>query len=84
MFLQDDSGTSCELTLWGKYAVQQWTPQAILLVKDARIGDYNGRKLDSSMATRIDEVANLEDPETPFRAKEVGTWQASHRGTRAA
>lgn len=70
VIIRDDSNTSIELTLWGKYAnepgdqLQQAIQNGvhpILAVKSARVGDYNGRTL-STVASSTLSVDPLEEP----------------------
>ncbi|KFG32582.1 replication factor-a protein 1 (rpa1) subfamily protein, partial [Toxoplasma gondii FOU] len=85
VFLVDEGGRSLVLTLWGEKTEtlpeEQLCQKPLVLLKSVKVGDWNGRKLDSQGSTRVELFPDGN------RAAEVQDWwnqEGSRRGSFAS
>jgi replication factor A1 len=86
--IRDDSGRSIELTLWGGYVDSTGNEMAaavgsgrhpIVAVKQARVGDYNGKTLSTIASSTI-----VIDPVDESKAGALRSWYDNGGATMAA
>jgi replication factor A1 len=66
--LFDNSNTLVEMTLWGDIAAQDLQPDTLVLIKNARVSEFNGLKgLSSSFTTKIIDRQDLIPDEPEIR-----------------
>ncbi|PFH37233.1 replication factor-a protein 1 (rpa1) subfamily protein [Besnoitia besnoiti] len=72
VYLVDEGGASLALTLWGDKAdaipEEQLSQKPVVLLKNVKVGDWNGKKLDSQGHTRIELFPDSS------RAAELQDW----------
>ncbi|CAE7196866.1 RPA1C, partial [Symbiodinium natans] len=74
--LLDDSGVSCNLTLWEEFCSPDWQVGSVLLIKRAAVSNFGGKSLNSKAASQFlqgDQAFGIHQ-----RAEQLSRWYQEH------